>query len=403
MKYLITNRKKPDCMRIVGELVPNNHHRYLYDYIELQDTYKQEDTFNIDLGGEVFRMQVRATYLLDCSLSDNDAVLCKLFGSSISYREKLSSLYGYSCRSGGWPEWEEESNPFMQTKVVHWLYSEVAKYNDKIGYDMVKHEFRLKNIVEPAPIKQYNYGDVVKFDIGSEVLEFVVGTNNLLGKPSISGCTRYTFEKLSTYLCKDLLAMANESFGYTPTEATKYAYNYSDYEAASCFIDRIQREIEAKKLHDSGMSMVNATELSTISRTGESLATIPRKFPPQTMVTKDNVFLGARVVRGRDWGYGEQDSYSVGVVTSLNYTYTSDNTDWLRVIWANKHENSYRVGYKDCFDLYFASDECVPESKTITVVHDSLSKSYVDSKESIVWGSEPEPIFLSRLKIPIMI
>ena len=93
------------------------------------------------------------------------------------------------------------------------------------------------------------------------------------------------------------------------------------------------------------MSMVNATELSTISRTGESLATIPRKFP----------------------------------------------------------QNSYRVGYKDCFDLYFASDECVPESKTITVVHDSLSKSYVDSKESIVWGSEPEPIFLSRLKIPIMI
>lgn len=72
-------------------------------------------------------------------------------------------------------------------------------------------------------------------------------------------------------------------------------------------------------------------------------------------VTKENVKIGDRVVRGKDWGWWEQDKGSVyGVIKSKHYE--NDNY-WIGITWVDYKgvevkRDVYRIG-PDIFDLYF--------------------------------------------------
>lgn len=70
------------------------------------------------------------------------------------------------------------------------------------------------------------------------------------------------------------------------------------------------------------------------------------------IVTKENYKIGDKVVRGRDWRYGDQDKESIyGII------YDNDYGNWVKVKWINHkgmivYKDSYRVG-PEKFDLYF--------------------------------------------------
>lgn len=70
--------------------------------------------------------------------------------------------------------------------------------------------------------------------------------------------------------------------------------------------------------------------------------------------------LGARVVRGRDWGFGTQDcdehgKQSIGVIVE-NDGWTTDG--WLMVDWTvgkyKGNAQTYRIGANEKYDLYYA-------------------------------------------------
>ena len=72
------------------------------------------------------------------------------------------------------------------------------------------------------------------------------------------------------------------------------------------------------------------------------------------IVTKQNVKLEDKVVKGRDWYWGSQGENSeFGVVLHIRY-------DWVVVCWENGEKNSYRIGADGCFDLYFYTKELTP-------------------------------------------
>ena len=70
------------------------------------------------------------------------------------------------------------------------------------------------------------------------------------------------------------------------------------------------------------------------------------------IVTKENAFLGMKVVRGRDWKYMEQDKDSVyGVITKIT------PEDWVYVDWIDEegninNNNCYEIGYNNIYSLY---------------------------------------------------
>ncbi len=70
------------------------------------------------------------------------------------------------------------------------------------------------------------------------------------------------------------------------------------------------------------------------------------------IVTQDNVKVGDKVVRGRDWSYGDQDKDSIyGIV------YNHDGRCWVTVNWINHkgmivYQDGYQIGPYS-YDLYF--------------------------------------------------
>jgi|688.fasta_scaffold00112_110 hypothetical protein len=63
--------------------------------------------------------------------------------------------------------------------------------------------------------------------------------------------------------------------------------------------------------------------------------------------------IGAKVVRGKDWCYDEQDGGEgkTGVIVDkLKY-------DWVRVLWENGNKDDYRIGNEGKYDLYFATEK----------------------------------------------
>lgn len=73
-----------------------------------------------------------------------------------------------------------------------------------------------------------------------------------------------------------------------------------------------------------------------------------------TLVTEDNVHIGMKVCKGRDWEYSPQDKGSIyGVVTRAHYM-----DGWCQVDWLNEKLKPvaegfcYRIGDLDKYDLY---------------------------------------------------
>ena len=73
------------------------------------------------------------------------------------------------------------------------------------------------------------------------------------------------------------------------------------------------------------------------------------------IVTKQNVKLKDKVVKGRDWRWDSQGGFSkYGTIEFIK-----DN-DLVIVLWENRDIVSYRISAEGCFDLYFYTKELTP-------------------------------------------
>ena len=72
-----------------------------------------------------------------------------------------------------------------------------------------------------------------------------------------------------------------------------------------------------------------------------------------TRISVNYPIIGAKVVRGRDWKYGEQDGGEGNVGSILQEL----ENDRVRVLWENGHKNMYRIGCERKYDLYFATEK----------------------------------------------
>lgn len=63
-------------------------------------------------------------------------------------------------------------------------------------------------------------------------------------------------------------------------------------------------------------------------------------------VTMENVYIGARVVRGDDWDWWDQDGGGEGQIVFYD-------SGWATVEWDNGNENGYRIGCDNAHDLKF--------------------------------------------------
>lgn len=77
------------------------------------------------------------------------------------------------------------------------------------------------------------------------------------------------------------------------------------------------------------------------------------------IVTQENLVIGAKVLRGPDWSYNNQDKNSIyGITEGI----TDIDNDYVRVSWYDKNlkvtnSNSYRIGIENNYDLiYYESD-----------------------------------------------
>jgi hypothetical protein len=78
------------------------------------------------------------------------------------------------------------------------------------------------------------------------------------------------------------------------------------------------------------------------------------------IVTKENVKIGMKVRRGKDWSWGNQD-YSKGKPTIGTVTKILENS-WVKVLWSNGSAFCYRVGTRmgfakeEKYDLYMTDE-----------------------------------------------
>lgn len=59
--------------------------------------------------------------------------------------------------------------------------------------------------------------------------------------------------------------------------------------------------------------------------------------------------IGARVVRGTDWKYEDQDSGEGNLGTMISMV--DENVGWLTVLWDNGTKADYRASSESCFDI----------------------------------------------------
>lgn len=97
----------------------------------------------------------------------------------------------------------------------------------------------------------------------------------------------------------------------------------------------------------------------------------PKSSDSKIVTTRD---IGARVVRGRDWCWGDQGNNTTGTIIKYK-----DLLGWTRIKWDNGDENSYRIGDEDCYDLYYAEDQ-IPA--TVKQYSFSLSNTHLPTTVS---------------------
>lgn len=71
-------------------------------------------------------------------------------------------------------------------------------------------------------------------------------------------------------------------------------------------------------------------------------------------VTQENLRIGAKVVRGKDWKYNNQDRGEVGIIRSLSST-----AGWVNVDGKNGWDNNYRIGAEGKYDLYYFEETII--------------------------------------------
>ena len=71
---------------------------------------------------------------------------------------------------------------------------------------------------------------------------------------------------------------------------------------------------------------------------------------PNRTVTMENAYVGAKVMRGPDWKWRNQDGGEGNIGTIENV----QANIWVSVRWSRASWNSYRVGAEDSYDLIFA-------------------------------------------------
>jgi len=63
--------------------------------------------------------------------------------------------------------------------------------------------------------------------------------------------------------------------------------------------------------------------------------------------------VGARVMRGRDWNWGDQDGDPPGPGTIQSH---AESTGWVTVVWDSGGQNNYRAGEDHRYDLIYLDD-----------------------------------------------
>lgn len=71
-----------------------------------------------------------------------------------------------------------------------------------------------------------------------------------------------------------------------------------------------------------------------------------------TKISVKYPIIGAKVIRGKDWEYENQD----GGEGNIGEIIKNAKYNWVTVKWPNNDENKYRIGYGDKYDLYFADE-----------------------------------------------
>ena len=80
--------------------------------------------------------------------------------------------------------------------------------------------------------------------------------------------------------------------------------------------------------------------------TRENLTKIPLK----------GIFTGAKVVRGPDWEWGNQDDGETGRVIDIRGWDNESSRSVATVTWPSGSTNVYRLGYKGCVDLRYVEE-----------------------------------------------
>ena len=103
---------------------------------------------------------------------------------------------------------------------------------------------------------------------------------------------------------------------------------------------------------------------------GKPTPIIPQQETPKSsdnkiVTTRD---IGARVVRGRDWDWGEQGNNTTGTIIE-----GGGSSGWTRVKWDNGDENSYRIGDNKKYDLYYAEDQTPSTVKQYPLTYSEIT------------------------------
>jgi len=91
----------------------------------------------------------------------------------------------------------------------------------------------------------------------------------------------------------------------------------------------------------------------------DTFASCRVNVPPRsqsTQVKSKGIFVGAKVARGRDWSYGDQDGGSgeQGTVRSIGNDPSGQSwRSWVKVAWRNGKPNDYQRGHQGNVDIKY--------------------------------------------------
>ncbi|KAK9500491.1 hypothetical protein O3M35_001746 [Rhynocoris fuscipes] len=100
------------------------------------------------------------------------------------------------------------------------------------------------------------------------------------------------------------------------------------------------------------------------------------------------MFIGAKVIRGRDWEWGDQDGGIAGSCGRIVETRGWDNETWRSVVnvtWASGLTNIYRVGHKGKVDL-----QCIEPAESVPYYPTHLALLGVNIEEALDETPQPE-------------